>query len=194
MPTVLAVPERLPADEAERVAIRSRTKETFFVKAGAGTGKTRELQRIVRLVAAGIALPSIAAITFTNAAASELRERVRLELVRATRGQSSDYDDFDQEQRRLCDLAADAIDLASIQTLHSFAQRILSLYPIEAGLPPELVLRDEVSASIAFEERWQRFLESLLEDGNGDSKVANALVRGLISGLTVIHGGHSFRP
>ncbi len=187
MPTVLAVPERLPADEAERVAIRSRTKETFFVEAGAGTGKTRELvQRIVRLVAAGIALPSIAAITFTNAAASELRERVRLELVRATRGQSSDYDDFDQEQRRLCDLAADAIDLASIQTLHSFAQRILSLYPIEAGLPPELVLRDEVSASIAFEERWQRFLESLLEDGNGDSKVANALVRGLISGLTVI--------
>ncbi len=182
------MPDRLPVDEAERVAIRSRTKETLFVEAGAGTGKTRELvQRIIRLVADGIALPSIAAITFTNAAASELRERVRLELVRAARGESSEYQEFDQAQRTLCDSAADAIDLSSIQTLHSFAQRILALFPIEAGLPPELTLHDEVSALIAFEERWQRFLEGLLDDGNGDPEVARALVRGLIAGLTVNH-------
>ena len=182
------MPDRLPEDEAERVAIRSQTKQTLFVEAGAGTGKTRELvQRIIRLVADGVALPSIAAITFTNAAASELRERVRLELVRVARGEGSDYQDFDEVQRTLCDRAADVIDLSSIQTLHSFAQRILALFPIEAGLPPELTLHDEVSASIAFEERWQRFLEDLLEDGNGDPEIARALVRGLISGLTVNH-------
>ena len=178
--------DRLPVDEAEREAIRTRTAETLFVEAGAGTGKTRELvQRIVRLVADGVALPQIAAITFTNAAASELRDRVRLELFRAAHSQAGGDRGLDEKERELCNTAAEAIDLASIQTLHSFAQRILALYPIEAGLPPGFVLHDEVSASIAFEERWQKFLEGLLDDGNGDSETARALVRGLISGLTI---------
>ena len=177
------MPDRDPIDQIARDAIRTKTAATLFVEAGAGSGKTHELvQRIVGLVAGGVALPRVAAITFTNAAAAELRERVRLELGRAARGE---YEKFSEGQRANCEAALGTIDAASIQTLHSFAQRILALYPIEAGLPARLELREEVGASIAFEERWQPFTEDLLKDGGGSEEVATALVRGLMLGLTV---------
>ena len=177
--------DRKPVDEPARLTIRSETASTLFVEAGAGSGKTRELVlRIVGLVAGGMALPRIAAITFTNAAAAELKDRVRLELERAARGEN---ETLTPDQRANCEAALGTIDASSIQTLHSFAQRILTLYPIEAGLPARLDLRDEVGASIAFEERWQPFLEQLLEDGQGSDDVATALVRGMVLGLTDKH-------
>jgi len=176
------------ADDRARRAIRSDLNDTLFVEAGAGTGKTRELvSRIVALVASGVALPRIAAITFTNAAAAELRDRVRLQLERGAREDVTRDPPFSAEQRENCNLALGTIDAASIQTLHSFAQRILSLYPIESGLPPELDLRNDVAASIAFEDRWQPFLEGLLQDGHGDPDVAAAVVRAMTLGLTIDH-------
>ena len=50
--------------------------------------------------------------------------------------------------------ALDDLDGAAIGTLHSFAQRILTEHPIEAGLPPLIEVLDEVGSSVAFEERW----------------------------------------
>ena len=72
----------LPPDQADRDRILDRLGETLFVEAGAGSGKTRALvERIVRLVTSGTAgLDAIAAITFTEKAAAELRDRVRQEL------------------------------------------------------------------------------------------------------------------
>ena len=68
-----------PHDEDARRRIREALDETLFVEAGAGTGKTTSLvDRVVGLVSSGrAALGSIAAITFTEAAAAELRDRVR---------------------------------------------------------------------------------------------------------------------
>ncbi len=78
----------LQNDEQAREAIRTRLDETQFVEAGAGTGKTHELvERVVHLVVdAGIPRSAIAAITFTEAAAAELRDRVREALERAGMG------------------------------------------------------------------------------------------------------------
>ena len=175
------------ADEADRQIIRTRTASTLFVEAGAGSGKTHELvRRVVALVAGGASLRAIAAITFTNAAAAELRDRVRLELGLAARGAES-YETLSPDERSHCADALGEIDSAAIQTLHSFAQRILSLYPVEAGLPPEIAVREAVAASIAFEERWQPFLEDLLRDGGGNPEVATALLRAFTLGLTERH-------
>ena len=56
--------------------------ETLFVEAGAGTGKTSQLvDRVVNLVVdGGVRAAPLAAITFTEAAASELRDRIRAAL------------------------------------------------------------------------------------------------------------------
>ncbi|MEM1333960.1 MAG: UvrD-helicase domain-containing protein, partial [Actinomycetota bacterium] len=64
----------MPPDEAARERIRSDLDATLFVEAGAGAGKTRSLvERVVATVERGTPITSIAAITFTEKAAAELR-------------------------------------------------------------------------------------------------------------------------
>ncbi len=60
--------------------------------------------------------------------------------------------------------ALEDLDEAAIGTLHSFAQRLLTRHPIEAGLPPLLEIADEVSSQVAFEERWLTLRRELLDD------------------------------
>src|SRR6059058_505302 len=72
-----------PGDQPARDEIATRLDATLFVEAGAGTGKTAALvERVVALVSSGVPMSAIAAITFTEKAAAELRDRVRRELVR----------------------------------------------------------------------------------------------------------------
>ncbi len=164
------------ADAQARAEIQTRLDETVFVEAGAGTGKTTALVgRIVALVKHGIDLRNIAAITFTEKAAAELKDRVRQKLEEEARNGTS----RSEAERERCQAAIDHIDGAALQTLHSFAQRILAQHPIEAGLPPWLTLRDEIEADLAFDERWDRFLDVLLGSETSDLPLERALQLGL---------------
>ena len=51
-----------------------------------------------------------------------------------------------------------------MSTLHAFAQRLLTEHPIEAGLPPRIEVLDDIASQVAFEERWTRFVDQLLDD------------------------------
>jgi len=165
-----------PSDQVQRDRILTDLDSTLFVEAGAGTGKTSSLvERILRLVATGRAeMRRIAAITFTEKAAAELRDRVREEMEKAAR----DGELPDDETARIKE-AIGEIDAAAIETLHGFAQRILTAYPLEAGLPPAVSVKDEVVSSIAFEERWRDYLDSLLQN----AALEEVLVRGYVLGL-----------
>ena len=159
----------LPTDEAARQAVRTRLDATLFVEAGAGTGKTTELvRRVVNLVRAGASIARTAAITFTEKAAAELRDRIRIELERA----AADGDEA-------CSRAAVEVDDAAIQTLHGFAQRILSSHPVEAGLPPGFEVVGETESSVSFAERWKEALDALLADRTLEPVVAPAFALGL---------------
>ena len=125
-------------------------------------------------------LDRIAAITFTEAAASELRDRVRDKLEES----AADQELSDQE-RELCARGVQDLDHASIQTLHSFAGSILRERPIEAGLPPLFETMDAIASDIAFDEAWSAWIESTL-DGDGDRpELEEALSLGFVLGLTV---------
>ncbi len=175
MPTVFT-----PQDQRERDRIINSLDETLFVEAGAGTGKTTSLvDRIVSLVSRGkTTIERIAAITFTEAAASELRDRVRQELEKA----ASDQDKDISERERCAHGVAD-IDQASIQTLHSFATAILRERPLEAGLPPSFEVLDEVAGALSFEEKWSEWIGDALTDEN---KIPS-LPMSLALGITVSH-------
>ena len=60
--------------------------------------------------------------------------------------------------------AATTSTTAAIGTLHSFAQRILSEHPIEAGLPPLVEVLDEVASGVAFDSRWAALRADMLDD------------------------------
>ena len=168
------------SDQAARDAIVERLEENMVVEAGAGTGKTRSLvDRIVSLIATGRAsMGGIAAITFTEAAAAELRSRIGETLERAS-------DDIAREQveRDRCQQAVDDLDQAAIQTLHSFAGSLLRERPIEAGLPPGFNIRDAIEAEVEFERRWSDWLDATLDD----SEAQEALRPALAEGLTLRH-------
>ena len=78
-------------DQHVRQRLLDELETTFFVEAGAGTGKTTALvTRIVELVARDdLPMERLAAITFTAAAAAELRDRLRAALEQAAVTRSS---------------------------------------------------------------------------------------------------------
>lgn len=122
-----------PVDSPSRDLITESLAQTLFVEASAGTGKTYSLvSRILNLVSTGAAtLDKIAAITFTEAAAAELRDRIRQELEKA-----ASNEELTHQGRKHCERGLLHIDQAAIQTLHSFAALLLRERPLEAGLPP----------------------------------------------------------
>jgi len=157
------------ADHAARNSIDTDITSTLFVEAGAGVGKTHHLvRRILTLVDSGIPITSIAAITFTEKAAGELRDRVRFELTAST--------ELDALVR---DAALDDLDAAPIGTIHSFAARVLEQCPIEAGLPPGIEVIDELRAGIAFAERWRRARAALFADPDSSVAVEVLLAGGM---------------
>ena len=150
-----------PQDDEARNTIEHALDETLFVEAGAGTGKTTSLvNRILELVGSGATtLDKVAAITFTEAAAAELRERIRTELERAAENAS-----LSDDRRNLCRQGVEQLDSASIQTLHSFAGSLLQERPLEAGLPPSFDTMDAIESDLAFEESWAQWIDAALDD------------------------------
>ena len=143
-----------------RERITTDLDSNLFVEAGAGAGKTTQLVgRVLALVRAGVPITSIAAITFTEKAAADLRHRLRRDLTAAEASA-----DETSETRGLIAAALDDLDHAPIGTLHAFARRLLYEFPIEARLPPGFTVRDELESDLAFHERWEDLLDRLLED------------------------------
>ena len=165
-----------PVDAAARDAIRDLHDATLFVEAGAGTGKTTALvERVVSLIARGhVEIRELAAITFTEAAAGELRDRIRSRLE-----QAATDPELEPDERERCRAALDDVDDAALSTLHGFAQRILAEHPLEAGLPPRFEVVDDVEAAVRFEERWGQFLDALVADSELEPVLLPALALGV---------------
>jgi ATP-dependent helicase/nuclease subunit A len=171
----MSEPQLLEVDHDSRARIRDDLHRNLFVEAGAGTGKTRVLvERVVRLIATGTVreIGNLVAITFTEAAAAELRDRVRraLELAAVDRRSPAD-------ERSRCAVARERLDTATITTLHGFAHRVLAEYPLDAGLPPAFEVEDDVQARVRFNDRWKRFRDDLFADAafDRDLLIAQAL-------------------
>lgn len=126
-------------NEGQRSVVK-RLDEPLFVAAGAGSGKTFTLTaRLVHALSEGSAadggryLSSIdeaLVITFTDAAALEIKERVR----QALRAAGEDDTHLREEALR--------VDGAWISTIHGMCSRILHRHAIELGIDPEFKVVD----------------------------------------------------
>src|SRR5262245_45285356 len=136
---------RKPApDQPQRDAALSERRRNVLIDAGAGTGKTTILvERLVEMLApsAGeqpVPIERMAAITFTRKAAGELRLRIRERILSAL----AESDTAAESGERLRSALA-ALDTAYVGTIHSFADRLLRLRPVEAELSPSYEIAED---------------------------------------------------
>jgi len=123
---------RIAVDETEREKVRrTLLNSSLVVEAGAGTGKTSLLiDRLLSLIGQ-FEITELAAITFTEKAAAELKERLRQELERQVVSKTVQLTPDPKYLRALND-----IDRARISTIHAFASSIISEHPFEVGIEP----------------------------------------------------------
>ena len=173
-------------DVRERVTTDLGT--TFLLEAGAGTGKTRVLvDRYVRCVLdpdrGSGDVRTVAAITFTEKAAGELRQRVREEFEARAAGADPGSVEAEAIERAL-----DALDDAPISTIHGFAGRLLREFPVEAGVDPAFEQLDGLGSELERARLWEEWLALLAgasvdagEDGDEGEGAAGVAAAGLVA-------------
>jgi DNA helicase-2/ATP-dependent DNA helicase PcrA len=131
----------------QRQAAEAGPHGAFLVAAGPGTGKTFTMvERFCWLVSSQAVAPTeILAVTFTEAAAAELRERIAAELI--ARGRRED---------------AATLDASWIVTFHGACARLLRENAYLVGLPRELRVLDELDQRLVLER-----LQAKLRAGGG---------------------------
>jgi len=142
----------------EQNAAVARRHEPLLLSAGAGSGKTRVLvERFVAAVLEDQMAPSkILAITFTERAAGELRERIRARFLQLGRRET-----------------ARELERAFVGTFHGFCASVLRAHAWRAGLEGDFAILDEGSA------RWLRgraFEQAMRELVAGDREEAVGLL------------------
>src|SRR5690606_11449409 len=128
-------------------------------EAGAGSGKTAIMAgRIAAMLAEGVPPRSVAAVTFTELAASELLSRVREFVADLSAGNIAAElrvalpDGLSQAQRDNLATASATIDEITCSTIHGFCQRLIKPYPAEADIDPGAGVMDRNQADLIFLE------------------------------------------
>ncbi len=154
-------PVRPLPDQEDRERIRTSLDETLIVEAAAGTGKTTALiGRIVATLAAGRArIDEVAAVTFTEKAAGELKLRLREDLERAYR---TALHEAPEQAARLADALAH-LEEAHISTIHGFCADLLRERPLEAGVDPRFEVLMEPAAMLLRDQAFDTWLRKALE-------------------------------
>ncbi len=162
-------------DDDNRMRAMAIHDRSFLVEAGAGSGKTAVMAgRIAMMLADGILPKHIAAVTFTELAASELLLRVR-EFVSALADGEIPPElrialprGLSEHQRRHLAGASQQIDDLTCSTIHGFCQRLIQPHPVEAQIDPGAEVMDRDLADLLFIETVESWLrEALSHDGGG---------------------------
>jgi ATP-dependent exoDNAse (exonuclease V) beta subunit len=139
--------------DEQREAV-TRRSESLLVSAAAGSGKTSVLvERFVQAVRDDAVAPRrVLAITFTERAAGELRERVRDRLLELGDRQ-----------------AARDTEAAFIGTFHGFCARLLRAHPLAVGLDPDFTILEEGLAGRLREQAFATAVRELLAGDRGEA-------------------------
>jgi ATP-dependent helicase/nuclease subunit A len=153
----------IPVDHEARERARREHGTSFVLEAGAGTGKTTLLvDRIESLVRTGAArLDEVAAVTFTENAATTMKLRLRERLERARAD-----GDRPAEERRRADAALEVIERAQVSTIHALCAALLGERPLECGVPPGFRVADDAEMDLVFAEAWDEWVTERLVAGD----------------------------
>ena len=128
-------------EEQNRIEIKTDLNNNIFVEAGAGAGKTSILvSRIMNQLKSGDwTADQIVAITFTNKAAQELKERIGF-------GLRDEFHKANGDTKEYLGNALRNLDRMQISTIHSFCFKLLMEKVFNAGLRMDMMLLDDEAA------------------------------------------------
>lgn len=145
------------SEKEKRDLIVSAIHNSMFVEAGAGAGKsTLIVARIINQLKNGVKPGEIVAITFTNAATHELKDRIVKAALSEMRKPT-----LTEEQRVIMKAALDELDQMQISTIHSFCNRILKEKSLDAQLSVDAQLIDENELEKRRDESFVLWAEEL---------------------------------
>ncbi|MXV84054.1 AAA family ATPase [Candidatus Poribacteria bacterium] len=129
------------------------------VTAGAGSGKTTVLvERYLKILREGNADPQeIVAITFTDKAAAEMKERIIEELSLHEERERSERDNPLQGLR-------EKMSTAHISTIHAFCSRILREFPFQAEVPANFSILQGIDQKLLLQETVKQTLRDIATD------------------------------
>lgn len=154
-------PEQLRAIEA---------KGNLIVSAAAGAGKTAVLtERVVRLVEEGSSMDKMLILTFTKAAAGEMKSRIEKRLEEAAAQAEGEEKKRLRRQTLLC-------RSAQISTIHSFCSRVISRHFHMVELPPNTGTLDDTESAVL---KDQAASEALLAFAREEEDSYKAILRAL---------------
>ncbi|WP_269515580.1 double-strand break repair helicase AddA [Brevundimonas subvibrioides] len=170
------------ANDAQRKA--ADPDLSVFVTANAGSGKTTTLvDRVARLLLAGVGPGEILCVTYTKAAAAEMQARLFEKLGDwavaddpVLEGELAKLDGRNPAALSGADLSsarklfAQALETPGglkIQTIHAFCEKLLRRFPLEAGVSPRFtVLENEAARALSLEAR-QALARAAHDDPDG---------------------------
>src|SRR5258707_7849345 len=154
---VVKAPRTIPPPVRDAQARASDPAASAFVSANAGSGKTHVLvQRVIRLLLAGVPPEKILCITFTKAAAANMAERVfttlghwvsldddKLDAAIRDAGIANPSPRLRRSARKLFASALETPGGLKVQTIHALCTRLLQQFPFEANVPARFTVLDD---------------------------------------------------
>ena len=161
--------------------------ENVWVQANAGTGKTSVLvQRLLRILFRNpdCAHSGILCLTYTNAGAGEMRNRILSSLREWALASDDDLIDMLNgitvnkpatmadvlHAREIFFKYIDAPEILKIKTIHGFCEEILHRFPLEAGIAPAWSLVSDAAQRVLLQDAFNKLVNS----PSDDQKVFNA--------------------
>lgn len=141
-------------EQWEAICIRD---SNVLVSAGAGSGKTAVLsERVLELVREGVDITDLIVLTFTNAAAAEMKERIRKKLL------------IDGQTNQLVMENANKIDQSFITTFDSFCLYLVKKYNYLLNVSQNISIIDNITANRQKQELMLKLIEERVKSGDNE--------------------------
>jgi len=177
----------MAATERQNEAITLHDK-SMVVTAGAGTGKTFVLvEKYLNLLEQeGLRPGEILALTFTDKAAAEMKDRVRSTITRRL---------AQDPTNRMMKEAAEEVIIAPIMTFHAFCAQILREFAIEAGLEPGFAILDGGQGITVKKEAFEQLLRKSPADVKDSLiRVLSQVEKGYAKYIPLMINSRAVRP
>ena len=141
--------------------------DSLLVSAAAGSGKTAVLvERVIQKVLEGGDISKLWIMTFTEAAASEMRQKIEKAVEKQL--EADPQNEHLQQQMLL-------MSAARISTVHSTCKYIIGQHFDRLGLDPATVIGDQAALEILFENLLEDFTEELYNRAGQDADLAQLI-------------------